>query len=96
VSHVKEDFLVVVIDVQLEEVVPRQLINAFFVSLNLILNAHHIRVTVFVERLPELLNLLHVILMGHVNGAVGVLSCSRDGHQVLERFHLLGGHSLRH
>lgn len=79
-----------VVDVQLEQIVPRELIDVLLVLLDLILDAGDLLIAMAVQSSPQLLDPVHPDLMSDVRCIMGLLLHSNTRHQVLIRPHLRG------
>lgn len=81
VGGLQKEFLVVEVDVKLEEVVPGQLLNAHFVSLDLVLDPHDFGVALLIQLQPEFFYFRDPVLMG-LMGQLGWAGLPLDQHQV--------------
>jgi len=64
----------VVVDVKLEKIFSRQLLNSFLIPSDLVLDLNQFRVALRIQLIPELLNFIHPILMSSVAGFMGRLA----------------------
>jgi len=64
----------VVVDVKLEKIFSRQLLNSFLIPSDLVLDLYQFRVALRIQLIPELLNFIHPILMSNVAGFMGRLA----------------------
>ena len=63
-----------VVDVKLEKIFSRQLLNSFLIPSDLVLDLNQFRVALRIQLIPELLNFIHPILMSSVAGFMGRLA----------------------
>ena len=85
--RVKENFLIVGVDIQLKQVVSCQFVDVNLVPPNLILKAHALLITTFVKLLPKLLYFLYPNLMGSMGRNMSVLRRISCRNQMFKSFH---------